>query len=167
MGRVRAWSDPMSRAFLSYSMRDGFLSMGALEEIASNLSAKHESVYVDLLHNRDPRPQEHLEYVLRSSAAFYVVRTPAAFSSPWVRREIALAKRLGLVVNLYPGPVEGGPASGATTPVSPARSSSALVVSAPAYSEKSCLRTHGLHALREAVSDRNISLSPAAPRQRR
>lgn len=94
----------MSHAFVSYSMRDGLLSVGALQEISSGLLAEHELVYVDLLHNHDSRPQEHLEHVLRNATAFYLVRTPAASSSPWVRRELSLAKRLGLEVIPYAWP---------------------------------------------------------------
>lgn len=89
----------MNIAFLSYSMRDGVLDLSALEEIADRLSAKHEFVYVDLLHNSDSRPQEHLEHILRSSATLYAVQTPAWAWSPWTQREVSLAKRLGISVS--------------------------------------------------------------------
>ena len=78
----------MNIAFLSYSTRDGVLGPRALEEIAHALQGAHDQVYVDLLHNRDPQPQEHLEHVLRSSTTLYLVQTPATSWSRWVRRGI-------------------------------------------------------------------------------
>lgn len=88
----------MTTAFLSYSMRDGTVHAGVLEQIAHDLRGAHEFVYVDLLHNDDALPQAHLEHVLRGSSTLYALQTPAFFSSPWVRRELSLAKRLGLVI---------------------------------------------------------------------
>lgn len=93
----------MTIAFVSYSMRDGVLHLSALEEIADRLSTKHEFVYVDLLHNFDSRPQEHLEHVLRSSATLYAVQTPAYAWSPWTRREVSLAKRAGIPISPVAG----------------------------------------------------------------
>ncbi|WP_414689479.1 TIR domain-containing protein [Nocardioides sp.] len=84
----------MTVAFLSYSMRDGALDLSALEQIAHQLHGAHEFVYVDRLHNRDVRPQDHLEHVLRSSVTLYALQTPAFRFSPWVRRELSLATRL-------------------------------------------------------------------------
>ena len=88
----------MTIAFLSYSMRDGTLHSSVLEQIAHELQGAHEFVYVDLLHNDDALPQDHLEHVLRGSTTLYALQTPAFWSSPWVRRELSLAKRLGLVI---------------------------------------------------------------------
>ena len=88
----------MTVAFLSYTMRDGVLDPGLLEEVAYGLRSAHEFVYVDLLHNDSDRPQQHLEGVLKCSTTLYVVQTPGALSSPWVRREISLARWLGIAV---------------------------------------------------------------------
>lgn len=88
----------MTIAFLSYSMRDGTLHSSVLEQVAHELRGAHEFVYVDLLHNDDARPQDHLDHVLRGSTTLYALQTPAFWSSPWVRRELSLAKRLGLVI---------------------------------------------------------------------
>ncbi|KAA1425001.1 TIR domain-containing protein [Mumia zhuanghuii] len=88
----------MTIAFLSYSMRDGAVHAGALELIADQVRKAHEFVYVDILHNNDPLPQAHLEHVLRNSTTLYALQTPAFSSSPWVRRELTLAKRLGIEI---------------------------------------------------------------------
>jgi hypothetical protein len=80
-------------------MRDGTFDRRALEQIAHELCDAHEFVYVDILHNNDPRPQDHLEHVLRNSTTLYALKTPAFHSSPWVGRELSLAKRLGLVIS--------------------------------------------------------------------
>lgn len=88
----------MNVAFLSYTTQDGILGPALLEEIADGLSAPHDWVYVDLLHNDSRRPQQHLEEILRSSAMLYLVDTPGALTSRWVRREVGLARRLGISV---------------------------------------------------------------------
>ncbi|GAB3791330.1 TIR domain-containing protein [Nocardioides ungokensis] len=90
----------MSIGFLSYSMRDGTLDRHVLERVAHELRSTHEFVYVDLLHNLDPRPQDHLEDVLRNSTTLYALQTPAYASSPWARREFSLARRLGKTICL-------------------------------------------------------------------
>jgi hypothetical protein len=89
-------------AFLSYTMRDGVLDPGLLEEIAYGLRGVHEFIYVDLLHNDSDRPQQHLEGVLKCSTTLYVLQTPGALLSPWVRREISLARCLGIAVTPVP-----------------------------------------------------------------
>lgn len=107
----------MTQAFLSYTMRDGVLNPSHLEEIAERLKSAHEFVYVDLLHNDSHLPQEHVEDALRRSSTLYLVETPAALSSHWVRRELSLAGRLGLDVIPVGGPLCTSPPGGAIQPL--------------------------------------------------
>ncbi len=90
----------MTLAFLSYTTRDGVLDRSRLDEIADKLLGVHDSVYVDLLHNHSRNPQQHVEEVLRRSTTLYLIETPAALRSPWVRRELSLASRLGLTISV-------------------------------------------------------------------
>lgn len=88
----------MSLAFLSYTLRDGVLDPALLEEIADGLRGPYELVFVDLLQNDSSQPQQYLEDVLRNSTTLYLVETPGALMSRWVRREISLARRMGIAV---------------------------------------------------------------------
>ncbi|NJL41055.1 MAG: hypothetical protein HC899_33230 [Leptolyngbyaceae cyanobacterium SM1_4_3] len=47
--------------------------------------------YIDILHNKDPNPQEHVMRVLKQAEIFCAVITPKYFESSWVQLELNIA----------------------------------------------------------------------------
>jgi hypothetical protein len=88
----------MTLAFLSYTMGDHILDARSLNALRDVLSEPGRDVYIDLLDNESMFPQEHLENMLAASSMLFLCLTPNVRMSTWVRRELALAKRLELPI---------------------------------------------------------------------
>jgi hypothetical protein len=76
--------------FVSYTLRDGVLSVPVLAQLGETLSSA-ASPYIDVLHNSDRDPQQRVYRELARAELLLLCRTPAALSSPWVRLELAVA----------------------------------------------------------------------------
>jgi len=78
------------KIFISYTLRDAFLSIEYLQYF-ENVFSKLGDPYIDILHNKDPYPQEHVMRVLKQSEVFYALITPRYFESSWVQLELNIA----------------------------------------------------------------------------
>lgn len=86
-----------ARVFVSYTLRDGWISVQDLSGLSSQLSAICHP-FVDVLHNRGNNRQRTLVRVLLRSSAIVACVTPKYYRSPWVQYELWLAQRIGLHV---------------------------------------------------------------------
>jgi hypothetical protein len=78
--------------FVSYTLRDGLLDINTLRSLEADLMCTGNP-YIDVLHNRSTRPQEHVMEMLSQASILLAFVTPAFFSSPWVRVELVTAIR--------------------------------------------------------------------------
>lgn len=88
----------MTCIFVSYSRRDGVLTIPMLESLERYLSGLG-SPFVHALDTSRPRwPQMYVIYRLIRSSAIVLVLTPRVFQSPWVRLGLLIGKMLFLPV---------------------------------------------------------------------
>ena len=85
------------RIFVSYTLRDGVLSLPLLAGLESLLS-KTGTPYIDILHNSSQHPQEYVMQMLNEASIFCACMTPGFLQSEWVRLECATAYNLGLPI---------------------------------------------------------------------
>jgi hypothetical protein len=78
------------RIFVSYTLRDGELSLLLLHRL-SRLLTRFGHTYVDALHNSSPRPQAHVEAMLSQANVVVACLTTGFLESEWVRHELRLA----------------------------------------------------------------------------
>ena len=90
------------RIFVSYTLRDEFLSIEVLQYFEAAFS-KLGVPYIDILHNKSSDPQEHVIRVLRQSEVFCALITPKYFESDWVQLElnIAIQKHIPIIAIIF------------------------------------------------------------------
>jgi hypothetical protein len=80
------------KIFVSYTMRDGWLSLERLRQMETALSGLGDP-YIDLLHNRSFHKQTFVERALASADLFIGCWTPGFSLSPWVQFELEVAQK--------------------------------------------------------------------------
>lgn len=82
--------------FFSYTIRDGLISKELLKSFKENLNnIGLFNTYIDLLdNNNQENPQIRVFEALKSSSIVFIINTPHINNSPWVAKEINLAKNL-------------------------------------------------------------------------
>jgi|GEM_PF-1831314 hypothetical protein len=85
--------------FVSYTLKDGLLSVNILQHYEKILSG-FGNPYIDILHNNSLNPQEYVIRMLQESTIFCALITPKYFESNWVQIELNIAtwKRIPVVV---------------------------------------------------------------------
>lgn len=79
--------------FVSYTVRDGKVTIGLLKRIQTYLS-KRSDPFVDALATSVKHPQLRIVWKLLRSDLVILIESPGIKSSPWVRLEVLLARLL-------------------------------------------------------------------------
>ncbi|WP_017299076.1 TIR domain-containing protein [Nodosilinea nodulosa] len=85
------------RIFISYTLRDDFLSIGDLQRF-EYFFLNFGEPYIDILHNKSPNPQEYVISNLKQSETFCALITPKYFESNWVRLELDMAIQMSIPI---------------------------------------------------------------------
>ena len=85
------------RIFVSYTLRDKFLSIEDLQYF-ENLFSNFGYPYIDILHNQSPDPQEYVIRILKQSKFFCALITPKYFESNWVQIELNIATQMRIPI---------------------------------------------------------------------
>lgn len=80
------------KIFLSYSMRDGYITLTRLHELSRNLD-KYGTTFADAVHNQDKDRQGRVEREILNSDLIVFIKTDGFKSSMWARKEIRLATK--------------------------------------------------------------------------
>lgn len=85
------------KVFVSYTIRDDFISKDYLESIEIVVTEFGKS-FIDLLHNKSNEKQEFVKRELLSSNVILLIVSKSINLSPWVMWEIEQAKRAGIPI---------------------------------------------------------------------
>jgi hypothetical protein len=85
------------RIFVSYTMRDGVLTLAQLRSLEVAISQAGVP-YIDVLHNRSSDRQRFVQHMLSSADALLACITGGFFQSPWVRFEIAMGLKRNIPI---------------------------------------------------------------------
>lgn len=88
------------KVFVSYTVRDGFITRDYLLKLEKCMSNKF-NVYIDLLHNDSSNPQKRVIKELIKSDIFLLIYTKEVFNSPWVLLELNIAIYLKIPIITY------------------------------------------------------------------
>lgn len=86
------------KLFLSYTLRDNELSHEDLVKIKEKFS-KNNFVYIDAL--QETTNQKQVEDNLKSSDKLIIIETSGIDNSPWVKKEISIAKQYRIPIERY------------------------------------------------------------------
>lgn len=92
-----------SKVFVSYTIRDGFITKRYLVNIEKKLS-KNFNVFIDMLDNDSNNQQIRVIKELIDSDIVLLIKTCDIYKSPWVRLELSLAiknRKPILIVDSY------------------------------------------------------------------
>lgn len=85
------------KIFVSYTLRDSFLSIDILQYFEKILSS-FGNPYIDILHNNSSNPQDYVIKMLQESTVVCALITPKYFKSTWVQIELYIASQKGIPV---------------------------------------------------------------------
>ena len=85
------------RAFVSYTLRDGYITRGVLSDLMIHLEPFCEP-FIDLLWHPRGGHQCTLFSALRQADVFFLISSPFIMQSPWVCLELAAARQLRIPV---------------------------------------------------------------------
>ena len=88
------------KIFISYTVRDGHINIDVLKEIDRKLSEKYD-LYIDLIHNKSRLRQDKVLNELKNSDRLILINTPKVNQSPWVKLELDIAKKRGILITTY------------------------------------------------------------------
>jgi len=80
----------MKKVFISYTMRDDYITTTLLLKIEADVS-KYNSCYIDFLHNDSENKQERVEIEVQKSKFLVLLKSESISKSNWVQRELKLA----------------------------------------------------------------------------
>lgn len=81
------------KLFVSYTMRDGFITPSLLKTIEKILISEGHTVFIDYLNNDSEKKQERVIRELKSSDQVLLLITPKVKQSEWVNKELVCARR--------------------------------------------------------------------------
>lgn len=83
--------------FISYTLRDGYITKDILQRIKQHFD-KYGTSFVDLLDNDSSLIQDRIFDELNKADTFVLLETPETLNSPWVSIEIEKAKDRKLTI---------------------------------------------------------------------
>ena len=81
------------KVFVSYTMRDGYITPTVLRMIERILINEGHSVFIDYLNNDSEKKQERVIRELKSSDQVILLISPLVKKSQWVNKELDLFKK--------------------------------------------------------------------------
>lgn len=81
------------KLFVSYTMRDGFITPSLLKTVEKILISEGHTVFIDYLNNDSEKKQERVIRELKSSDQVLLLITPKVKQSEWVNKELVCARR--------------------------------------------------------------------------
>ena len=89
------------KVFVSYTMRDGYITPTVLRMIERILINEGHSVFIDYLNNDSEKKQERVIRELKSSDQVILLISPLVKKSQWVNKELVCANRHHIKVVPY------------------------------------------------------------------
>lgn len=80
------------KLFVSYTMRDGYITPSVLKVVEKILKNEGHSVFIDFLNNDSERKQERVISELRNSDQLLLLLSPKVRQSQWVNKELLCAQ---------------------------------------------------------------------------
>ncbi len=89
------------KLFISYTMRDGYITPSVLRMVEKILKSEGHSVFIDYLNNDSEKKQERVINELKSCDQVILLMTPLVKKSQWVNRELICAQQHHIKVVPY------------------------------------------------------------------
>lgn len=80
------------KLFVSYTMRDGYITPSVLRKVEKILINEGHSVFIDYLNNDSKRKQERVIQELKNSDQVLLLLSPRVMQSKWVNFELGCAR---------------------------------------------------------------------------
>jgi len=92
MQLVNELNSPIIKVFVSYTMRDSYITKHLLTCVERGINS-HSQSYIDVLHNDSVLKQLRVENELISSDLMVLIGSESVHESTWVQRELQLAEK--------------------------------------------------------------------------